>query len=159
MSKPRINKTITTKGGSNIFIPKEIIYKEYPEGSGESDSGNNDFVKLYIPKYCVFKETYQGTTSFTVYNNRLEGEPSPNLLMSVDYTNDNSNKNFCIYDEEEIEIIKKVGFVVDNEGALMTVADRLNQMKKLDMSKTTVPSYTTGFDVTKDYYYFQFGIM
>ena len=152
MSKPKINKTITTRGGGNIFIPEKIIAKEYPEGSGGSDSGNSDFVKLYIPKYTIYKETYQGATSFTVNNNR-------GLLMSVDFTNDNKNKNICIYDEEEIEIIKKVGFVVDNEGALMPVADKLNEMKKLDMSKTTVPSYTTGFDVTKDYYYFQFGIM
>ena len=30
--KPKINKTITTRGGGNIIIPNKIISKEYPEG-------------------------------------------------------------------------------------------------------------------------------
>jgi hypothetical protein len=31
--KPKINKTITTKGGGNIVIPNKIISKEYPENT------------------------------------------------------------------------------------------------------------------------------
>lgn len=31
--KPKINKTITTKGGGNIIIPNKIISKEYPDNT------------------------------------------------------------------------------------------------------------------------------
>lgn len=37
--KPKINKTITTKGGGTIVIPKKIILKEYPDNEG-GEEGN-----------------------------------------------------------------------------------------------------------------------
>lgn len=41
--KPKINKTITTKGGGNIIIPHKIILKEYPdnEGGGNTEQEPN----------------------------------------------------------------------------------------------------------------------
>ena len=47
--KPKINKTITTKGGGNIVIPNKIISKEYPEGISKDSYGILDLKSLGIP--------------------------------------------------------------------------------------------------------------
>lgn len=51
--KPKINKTITTKGGGNIVIPNKIISKEYPEGRSEDSNAIIDLKSLGIPYIAI----------------------------------------------------------------------------------------------------------
>lgn len=52
--KPKINKTITTRGGGNIIIPNKIISKEYPGGEN-----NNKEPDIYICKITNLDEASQ----------------------------------------------------------------------------------------------------
>lgn len=84
MNKNKINKTITVRGGGNIFIPKKIIANEYPATYDES------FARVFVSKYYRHNDT--------IYEN------TDKLLDS----------QFLIYTKEEIDKVKELGYISYN---------------------------------------------
>lgn len=73
MNKNKINKTITVRGGGNIFIPKKIIDNEYPESGGNTPTPIPKEPDKYIVKVTNIQDftvtgDYEG---FGYYHNRF----------------------------------------------------------------------------------------
>lgn len=80
--KPKINKTITTKGGSNIIIPNKIISREYPEGEN-----NKKEPDIYICKITNLDEAYKSIL-ISIY---ISGSAPTQTINCLD-TNNNINQ-------------------------------------------------------------------
>lgn len=79
--KPKINKTITTRGGGNIIIPNKIISKEYPGGDNKKEPD------IYICKITNLDEASQSIST----NISMSGSNPTQVISCLDMNN-NINK-------------------------------------------------------------------